>query len=48
MTNNMVLNIEDKEHLIKILKSLINIKDPDILKFTIESLIESIEEQKDE
>jgi hypothetical protein len=39
-----VVYIKDKEHLIKILRFLLDVEDPDVIKMTLESLIESLED----
>lgn len=41
-----MISIKTKEHLIKILKSLLTIEDIDIIKYSIESLIDLIEDDK--
>jgi hypothetical protein len=39
-----MINIYDKKYLIKILKVLLKIDDIEIMKYTIESIIEELEE----
>jgi len=41
-----VVYIKDKEHLITILRFLLDVEDPDVIKMTIESLIESLEDEQ--
>lgn len=38
--------IKDKEHLVKILRFLLDVEDPDVIKMTLESLIESLEDEE--
>lgn len=40
----MVARLRNKEHLIKVLKSLLQVEDMEVLKYTLSSLIESLEE----
>ena len=42
----MVVKINDKEHLIKILRSLLNVEDIDVIKYSLESLIDSLEDEE--
>ena len=37
--------IKNKKHLIKILRFLIDVEDPDVIKMTLESLIETLEDE---
>jgi hypothetical protein len=39
-----VVYIKNKKHLIKILRFLLDVEDPDVIKMTLESLIESLED----